>query len=162
MNGDGKTCWKAKFTTSIIIESERERGECVHSEQGLIVHLGGRSFEEDGRKHGEGGKRKGGDDDACSSSADLCGARRGEGMHRGPYLSGTNCNRQTASAQGGFTISYSELQVERRLFERGVSSFFPSSTWLLVFTQRRQQTSPGVNSISRGREKGGGEAHLRH
>ena len=27
----------------------RERGECVHSEQGLIVHLGGRSFEENGR-----------------------------------------------------------------------------------------------------------------
>ena len=48
----------------------RERGECVHSEQGLIVHLGGRQRQaallrrENGRAGG---------DDAYSSSADLRG-----------------------------------------------------------------------------------------
>ena len=66
----------------------RERGECVHSEQGLIVHLGGRSFEEENGRAGG--------DDACSASADLCGARRGRGCigaDRSPYLA--NCNTAT-------------------------------------------------------------------
>ena len=34
----------------------RERGECVHSEQGLIVHLGGRSFEKDRGREMENGR----------------------------------------------------------------------------------------------------------
>ena len=117
--------------------SSRERGECVHSEQGLIVHLGGRSFEENGRAGG---------DDACSSSADLCGARRGDGCIGAPIWQTATVKRRQS---GGFTISYSELQVERRL-ARGAAYLLLSSTWLLVFTQRRQQTSSGVNSISRG------------